>query len=71
MQTQLKPPGETPLPSNELEVHVHKLLNRNRNGPDIRERTERFNARRAKRSYEQWLTIEEEAGRITTEDKHL
>ena len=40
-------PGETPLPSNELEVHVHKLLNRKRNGPDIRECTECFNARRA------------------------
>ena len=63
-------PGKTPLPSDELEVHIHKLLNRNRYGPDIRERTERFNARRAKRSYEQWLTIEEEAGRITAEDKH-
>jgi hypothetical protein len=44
-------PRETPLPSNELEVHVHKLLNRKRNGPDIRECTESFNARRAKQSY--------------------
>jgi hypothetical protein len=62
-------PGETPLPTNELEVHVHKLLNRNRNGPDLRERTERLNARRAKHSYELWLTIDEEAERITAENK--
>jgi hypothetical protein len=63
-------PGESPLPSNGLEVHTHKLLNRNRYGPDMRERTERFNSRRAKQSYELWLTIKEEAGRITAEDKH-
>ena len=57
-------PGESPLPSAELNVLIHRLLNQNRNGSDIRERTDRFNARRAKQSYESWLTAEATAGRI-------